>query len=229
MKLMLTLLLVGLVQVIFPASVCLAQAYIAPQGGGAVVQQASPFGQTLQWLYGAQMEKELDIVPDQREAIQKLRTESQAKIRTLYDLSIADPQERMKKYNEGAKALAEETDKKVAEILLPHQLKRLQQIALQMQFQQGAYGTNPLTGERLATELNITDEQKARLQEAQKKALQEMQEKTQAFYKQLQEETREKILSVLTPEQRRKLDELTGEKFQWQPAARAQPAEPKKE
>jgi Spy/CpxP family protein refolding chaperone len=43
-----------------------------------------------------------------------------------------------------------------------------------------------------------------------------MQEKTAAFYKQLQDESREKLLSVLTPEQRKKLDELIGEKYQWQ-------------
>ncbi|WP_425617701.1 hypothetical protein NA78x_001384 [Anatilimnocola sp. NA78] len=229
MKLKATLLLVALAQLAFAVRIGLAQGNAAPQASAIVQQTATPFGQSLQWLVGPQMEKELDIVPDQRDAIQKLRVESQAKIRKLYDLSIADPQERMKKYNEAAKALAEETDKKVADILLPHQLKRLKQIAFQMQFQQGAYGANPLTGDQLASELNITEEQKVQLQEAQKKALQEMQEKTQAFYKQLQEEQREKILSVLTPEQRRKLEELTGEQFQWQPAARAQPAEPKKD
>lgn len=177
---------------------------------------ANPLGTSLQWLWGEQMEKELDIVPDQKEALTKLRNDAYAKMRTLYDMSIADPQERMKKYNESAKALGEETEKKVQEILLPHQLRRIKQIALQMQLQSMGYGGGGLASGQLADELKITDEQKTQLQEKQKEVQKEMQEKTQAFYKQLQEESREKLFSVLTPEQRKKLDELIGEKFQWQ-------------
>jgi Spy/CpxP family protein refolding chaperone len=176
-----------------------------------------PMGQTLQWLWGPQMEKELDIVPEQREELTKLRSDVMGKIRTLYDMSIEDPQERMKKYQEAATTLGEETEKKVQEILLPHQVKRIKQIALQMQLQNAGYGGSGLANGSLASELKITDEQKAQMQEKQKEIIKENQEKTQAFYKQLQEESREKLLSVLTPEQRKKLDELIGDKFQWQP------------
>ena len=188
----------------------------AGQGGAWQGGYAHPLG-TLQWLWGEQMEKELEIVPDQKEALTKLRTDAYAKIRTLYDMSIADPQERMKKYNESAKALNEETEKKVQEILLPHQHRRIKQIALQIQLQSLGYSGGGLQGGSLADELKITDEQKVQLQEKQKEVQKEMQEKTQAFYKQLQEESREKLLNVLTPAQRKQLDELIGEKFQWQP------------
>jgi hypothetical protein len=133
-------------------------------------------------------------------------------------MSIPDQQERMKKYHESAKALGEETEKKVQDILLPHQLKRIKQIALQMQLQSAGYGAaSAFSSDQLAEELKITDEQKTQLQEKQKEVMKEMQEKTQAFYKQLQEESREKVLGVLTPAQRKKLEEMLGEKFQWQP------------
>jgi hypothetical protein len=185
--------------------------------GNAYQPAANPLGTSLQWLWGPQMEKELEIIPEQREALTKVRNEALAKMRTLLDPNIADPQERTKKYHEGAKALGEETEKKVLDILLPHQIKRLKQITLQMQLQTSAYGPQAFQSEQLVEELKITDEQRAQLQEKQKEVMKEMQEKTQAFYKQLQEESREKLLSVLTPAQRRKLEELTGEKFQWQP------------
>ena len=194
------------------------QAVVQPLGGG-YQPYANPTGQSLPWLLGPQVEKELDIVDAQREALTKLRNDVYAKMRTLYDMSIPDQQERMKKYNESAKALGEETEKKIQDILLPYQLKRIKQIALQMQLQQASYGGSPLQSEQLAEELKITEEQKVQLQEKQKEVAKEMQEKTQAFYKQLQEESREKVLGVLTPAQRRKLDEMMGEKFQWQPPA----------
>ena len=208
---------------------------IQPLGGYQAGAYANPLGQSLQWLWGPQMEKELDIVDSQREALTKLRNDVYTKMRTLYDMSIPDQQERMKKYQESAKALGEETEKKVQDILLPHQLKRIKQIALQMQLQSAGYGAAAaFSSDQLAEELNITDEQKTQLQEKQKEVAKEMQEKTQAFYKQLQEESREKVLAVLTPAQRKKLEELLGEKFQWQPqggiggAARAiNPAAPK--
>ena len=195
-----------------------AQAVVQPVGGAYPAAYANPLGQSLQWLWSPQMEKELDIVDTQREALTKVRNEAMTKMRSLYDMNIADPQERMKKYNESAKTLGEETEKKVQDILLPHQVKRIKQIALQMQLQSAGYGGAAAFQNELAEELKITDEQKTQLQEKQKEVAKEMQEKTQAFYKQLQEESREKLLSVLTPAQRRKLEELTGEKFQWQPA-----------
>lgn len=193
------------------------QAVVVP-GGGGFQAYANPLGQSLPYLWGPQMEKELDIVDTQREALTKLRNDATAKMRTLYDMNIADPQERLKKYNEASKALGEETEKKALDILLPHQIKRIKQIALQMQLQQAGYGSSAaFQNSQIADELKITDEQRTQLQEKQKEVSKEMQEKTQAFYKQLQEESREKVLSVLTPAQRKKLEELTGDKFEWQP------------
>lgn len=201
---------------------------VSPVAGQVIVQRgvevgapgqwqpyANPMGSSLGLIWGEQMEKELEIVPDQKEALNKLRNDTMAKMRNLYDMSIADPQERMKKYTEASQALGAETEKKVQEILLPHQIRRIKQIALQMQMQSVGYGGGGLQGQ-LADDLKITDAQKTQLQDKQKEVQKEMQEKTQAFYKQLQDESREKLLSVLTPEQREKLKELLGEKFQWQ-------------
>ena len=69
--------------------------------------------------------------------------------------------------------------------------------------------------DEIAKALNITDEQKTKLQEAEREARQEMQKKYQEFYKKLREEMLEKVLSVLDEKQRTQLEKMTGEKFEW--------------
>jgi Spy/CpxP family protein refolding chaperone len=97
-------------------------------------------------------------------------------------------------------------------------LRRLSQIVLQMKLAQAGYGsTQALAAGDVADELGITDEQRAQLKEKEQEVMQEMREKLQEFQKKLQEESREKLLGVLTPAQRRSLDAMVGEKFQWQP------------
>ena len=199
-----------------------AEVVIRADGTQSQYQYVNPMGQSLQWLFGPQMEKELEIVPEQTQALGKLRAEVMEKMQSLWTVGVAgdgniDREERLKRYAESSKALAEETDKKVREILLPHQLRRLSQIALQMKLAQTGYGgSQALAGDDVAQELGITDEQKAELREKEQEVQKEVREKTQEFYKKLQEESREKLLSILTPAQRKKLADMIGEKFEWQ-------------
>ncbi len=194
-----------------------------PQGGGGAMWRGgaggpmvNPMGTSLQYLYSPQMEQELELVPEQRESLAKLRTEVIAKMSKLYDTGIADQQERMKKYQESAKALGDETEKKVGEILLPHQMKRIRQIALQMRMQSIGYGgAGAITADDVAQELELSDDQKSKFRDQEKLVQEEIRKKTQEFYKQLQQESRDKLLEVLTPAQKKKLDDLIGEKFEW--------------
>lgn len=213
--------------------VAAAQAQVVvrqPAGGAAQMQYYNPLGQSLQWALYPQMQKELDIVPEQKTELEKIQKEAMAKTQELYKLlSERDPKidqaERYAKYNEQAKVLGEETEEKVGKILLPHQKKRLSQIVLQMKLAQTGYGSAAaLGGEEIAKELGITDAQKEELQKMEAEVRQETQKKYQEFYKKLNDEAREKLMSVLTPAQRKKLEELTGQKFEWQ--LQAQPAQP---
>jgi type I restriction-modification system DNA methylase subunit len=130
-----------------------------------------------------------------------------------------DPGERQKKYYEAYKVLGEETENRVREVLLAHQLDRLRQIMLQMKLRGAGYGSaSALSGDDVAGALGLTDEQKEQLRQKEQEVRAEMQAKTQEFYKKLREEGREKLLEVLTEAQRKKLQDLMGEKYEWQSA-----------
>ena len=216
---------------VFAAGPAVGQIVVRAAGDGGVLQYGglqfsggaytNPMGQSLSNLWMPQMEKELEIVPEQKEAIAKLRTEVMEQMRSLWtNTGEGEPQERMARYQEAAKKLGEDTEKKLQEILLPHQIRRLTQINLQMKLSQTGYGSAAaLAGDDLAKELGLSEEQRAKLRETEQEVLKEVREKLAQFQKQLQEESREKLLGVLTASQRKKLEELTGAKFDYQQPA----------
>jgi hypothetical protein len=181
----------------------------------------SPQGQSLQWVQIPQIEKELEIVPEQKEALAKLRTATYEKVRSLWPATgEGTPQERQQKYYAAAQSLADETERNIREILLPHQVRRLSQVMLQMKLAQAGYrSTQTLATGDVAEELGITDEQRTQLQQAEQEVMQEMRVKLLEFQRKLQEESREKLLGVLTAAQRRQLDAMLGDKFEWQSPA----------
>ncbi len=194
-------------------------------GGWQAGQWSNPQGQSLYLLLTPQMQKELEIVPEQLEQLQAIQKKSQLQLSDGYKkLQEVPAEERQAKYMELYREMGEATEKEVRDVLLPMQIKRLRQIALQTKLQQMQWGTtSALMADELVAELEITDQQKARFAEAEKEMRAEIQKKTQEFYKQLQEESRAKLLDVLTPEQRRKLDGLTGPKYEWKYEAPASP------
>jgi Spy/CpxP family protein refolding chaperone len=183
----------------------------------------NPMEQSIQWLQNEGIQKEIELVPEQKEKIDKIRKDYYDKTRQLYkDLQGVDPSERYKKLYEKRKQLSQEVEQEIRKVLLKNQVDRMRQIMLQMALRQ--YGsTRALNSEEIAKTLNITDEQKVKLQEVEREARQEMQKKYQEFYKKLREEMLEKILGVLDDKQRAQLKEMTGEKFEWRPTQR-QPA-----
>ncbi len=145
-------------------------------------------------LASEQVQKELEIVDEQKEKLQKLgeevRKEMQERFRGSGDLSPeerrAQWQERRAKWEKMSEeerraeidkmrkeweTRTEEIIKKVEGILLPHQMDRLKQI--QLQVQGGSVTSNP----KVAEELKITEEQKEKL----RKIRDELQEKMRGF------------------------------------------------
>lgn len=215
------------------AVVCHASAQVAVQTGGGGARAAYPYGgQSLAFvLHYPQIQKEIEIIDGQKAELQRIQAEMSAKTSEAYKkLTVpldGDPQERQKKYLEIYQAIAQETDAKVNQVLLPHQKKRLGQIMLQMKLQQSGYGygfAGTLGGEDVSKDLGITDAQKEELKKKEAEIRAGVQKKYQEFYKKLNEETREELLSVLTSAQRKKLEEMTGAKFDWQQWQPAQPA-----
>lgn len=204
---------------LLPAQVVIQQGAPGGVGGEARWAYASPMGQTLNWLLYPQIQGEIDLVPDQKTAIDKIRNEMNSKLQESYkELKDVDPAERQKKYYETYMKLGAETDKRVEQVLLPHQAKRVRQIALQMRLANSGYGSaTAFHSEEIAKELGITPEQVDEFKKREVELRQEIQEKTREFYKKLNEDAREKMMSVLTSAQRQKLKELEGDKFELNP------------
>jgi Spy/CpxP family protein refolding chaperone len=198
------------------------------------IQYANPMGELLPWLHSRQMEQELEIVAEQKEALAKLQKQTMEDMNKLYkEAQTGDQRDVTKRYYELSAAMGADTDKRVKAILLPGQIRRLRQIALQMKLGGAAYGhVDGLINGFVADELQLTEAQKRQLKEKQKEITADIQRKTQEFYKELRESSHQELLSVLTPEQRKKLDDLTGEKFEWKaeiPQSQPKPAAPKEE
>lgn len=204
------------------------QGVVVNPGGDARQFTANPMGQWLNWLIYPQIQSELDLLSDQKIAIDKVRMDMTGRMQEAYkELKDVDPSERNKKYQEIYVKLGAETDKRVEEILLPHQIKRIRQIALQMRLgASGGFGYGSaaaLNQEDIAKELGVTPEQVETLKKREVEIRQELQEKTREFYKKMNDEAREKLMSVLTDEQRQKLKALEGDRFEWKYLPPAQP------
>jgi Spy/CpxP family protein refolding chaperone len=108
------------------------------------------------------------------------------------------------------------TDKAVAEILKPEQLKRVRQISLQQE------GARSLSNPEVAATLKLTDEQMSKIKSIQEETRTargergqrgQRDEETRKKLEEARKATNEKLMSVLTGEQKAKWKELTGGPF----------------
>jgi hypothetical protein len=95
--------------------------------------------------------------------------------------------------------------------LLPHQAKRLEQIATQSRLQKQSLA-RVLTSDPFKSELGITDFQSREIRQAE----QEIEAELAAEYGELRKRAQEKLLSRLKPSQRDKVKELVGTSFEFQ-------------
>jgi len=189
----------------------LAQPRRKPQRSGP--RGGSSLSSKLGLVMRPEVRAELEIVEDQQKELEALGKEVRSQMREMYsglrDLPEDQRRKEFAKIREKARQMQKEIDKKVDEILLPNQQERLDQLVLRARIGRAGPG-RALVSEQLAKALGVTEEQKKRLAEVSQKVQKEMQEKT----RKMREEAREEILSVLTPEQKKKFEELTGEKIQ---------------
>src|SRR4029079_5784513 len=125
----------------------------------------------------------------------------------LRDLSEDERRAKFGEIRTKIEGLAADQEKQLEKVLLPHQLDRLKQIDLQTKVRYR--GASALTGGDVAKVLNLTDEQREKLE----KRAAEVQEELQTKIKQLQADARKKMLDVLTPDQQAQLDKMLGQQF----------------
>ena len=174
----------------------------------------------LELINDENVRKELDLVDDQVSKLREIQGRAGEEMRAAFegfdfqglrDLSEEERDAKFAPIRAKMEKVNADIQKDIDQVLLPQQRQRLKEIVVQSQIRrQGTSGA--LTSGTLATELNITDEQKEKLRAKQEEVEQELQKEME----QLRLEARDKILSVLTAEQRAKLNSLMGSPVQFQ-------------
>lgn len=178
---------------------------------GMALPGFSPFGSDpIGMLGNSEVMDEIELVPDQRAELERLNKEFgeriSEQIKGMKDGSLSG--EKARDIGEVFRKLNEEKQAAVRNVLLPHQMERLQQISLQGRMKAGG-ASGLLADKKLAEELGITEEQQKKLREKAEELSRQLREKIEA----LREQTREELLGELTAEQREKLKKMLGEKF----------------
>jgi len=108
---------------------------------------------------------------------------------------------------EELKRLRESVDKRLTDILLPHQIKRLQQLDFQIRVAREA--PIPLLSKAAATAIGLTEEKQAELKEAYARESHVLQqERDRVYYAALDE-----LLKTLSAEQQKRYHLLVGKRF----------------
>jgi hypothetical protein len=167
-----------------------------------------------------QIQQELELLDGQLEQIREIQTNMRKRqselVRRVSPDAARQPDVAAAMQDE-LKELRSKARDEIEQLLLPHQSERLQQISRRMALQRQGTAAG-ITGDALAEELGLTDEQKERLRERGK----EIEEDVKREIARLRKEAEEKLLAELTPPQRDKLKKLLGEEFEVKP--RSQPA-----
>ncbi len=158
-------------------------------------------------LNNPNVRRDLELLDDQYQEISRIRKEFNNQISKLRQAIKKNP-DKAKDLSISIKRVRKEQEEAVKEVLLPHQQERLKQVKNQMQLE--SMGTSgALQNGEFAKELNLTAEQKKELTELNKELQKEIQEKL----KQLKDKAKKKMLEKLTPEQRLKFKQMTGDEF----------------
>jgi Spy/CpxP family protein refolding chaperone len=210
-------LLVSLCCGLLTAGTALAQPGGPPRGPGGFGGPGGLLGGggVLNLVQREEVQQELQLIDEQRDKLDDLVADARQRIgnemRDLFagmqDLSNEERQERFNEIRTRIEKLNKESEADLKKILLPHQFDRLKQISVQQRIQQ--QGAAALTSGDLAEAINLTDEQREKLERRAEEVQQELQQKIA----QLRVEARNKMLDVLTPEQRAKLESLMGDSF----------------
>jgi Spy/CpxP family protein refolding chaperone len=164
-------------------------------------------------LRSQQVQQELKLTDQQRQRLEQLGEQWREKMRGLRDLP---PEERRQKV-EGMRA---EVEKQLATILNEQQMKRLKQIALQVE------GYAALERPEIADQVGLTKEQRQKIRdilrqadEKRREAFQQGQGDRQAAFQRMREIRQwvdGEIEKLLTAEQKKKWQELVGAPFKFE-------------
>lgn len=193
-------------------------------GPGGFGGRGGQGGSSLALVQIPEVRDELDLTDEQLGALTRLRDSARpeegfdrSKIR---DMSEQERREWFLENQEKRKEQASQIEEQMEDVLLPSQLERLKQISIQTR------GAGALMDKDVRDDLDLSDEQIEQMKETGRVVQEEMRTKMREMFKEgnfqgarekmseLRKETEEKIMSILTSQQREKLDSLRGEPFE---------------
>jgi Spy/CpxP family protein refolding chaperone len=172
-------------------------------------------------LQNEKVQKEIDLLDDQKAEVRKVADESREKMRSVFqgfgNFREASEQERekmQKEMGEKMQANTKETVKRLEGVLLPPQVARLKEISLQVR------GTSALNDPEVEKQLGISEQQQAQLEKIREEQGEKMRglfsgnnnDRDQAREKmaELRKESSDRALAALSAEQRDKFEKLKG-------------------
>ncbi len=164
--------------------------------------------------------KEIELVDDQVKRISQIEKDFSARInKGLKEFSRKLPQgdNRFAGFTPDLAAdiqtfvdrLQTEKRQKMEDVLLPHQVQRLREMALQIHMDRSGE-VAALSSPQVVEELGISEEQQKRLKERAEEITAEIEQEI----KEIRAKGRKKLLQVLTKDQREKLETMIGNKFE---------------
>jgi len=191
-------------------------------GGGGPGGGGPGGGGPLGLLANEQVQKELELLPDQITDFGKLREEMGAKMREQYsgfrDLSDDDRRKKFEEMRPQMEKMQKEMQEKMKAVLLPHQNDRLRELFVQ------ARGVGAVEDADIAAELKLSDDQKKQVADVREKQREKMgalfqnrgegtnEEERRKQFETLREETAKLTTDILSSEQRDQLEKMKGEK-----------------
>lgn len=188
--------LAGAVALLFLPGLSLAQPGRGPGGFGG--------GGDLFLLADENVQKDLEILDSQKEKLTALRERIGEEMRSLFQGGGGggeDAREKMREKMEGFQ-------KEMNDILLPHQRDRLKQIGVQSRLRFGS------TSNAIGDALELSEEDKKKLADKDRELTAEMNKEMAK----IREKYRDKLLEVLSPEQRAKWKQLVGTPVEFAPS-----------
>lgn len=175
------------------------------------------------------VQEEIELMPDQKEAVEKIN-ESRPQTERPEGIDFRDRSEenraKLEEWMEKARKEREEFEAKareqLEEVLLPNQMERLEQIEVQLM------GVRALMNDRVAKALKLTTAQKDDLQKTSDASREEMMSKMREIFsggggdrdamrekmQAAQKEAEDKLLAVLTSDQKKDFEAMKGEPFE---------------
>ncbi len=180
-------------------------------GGGFMFGGGNPMEASEFLLNNAAVQKDLEILDEQREQLRQMQSEFGNELKSAIDNDMKNGGPGKARIGELIQEINKRKKDRLAEILLPHQVDRLKQISLQNSVNQAGLG-HALASKALAEELGIDKEQ----QEALAKKAEELAKEFEEKVAKIKADMREELMEQLKPEQREKVKALLGQKFEFE-------------